>query len=137
MYIGPFHSENFKKIIRDDPELWGCAIFRPKMTHLSWMNFFGTNHYYYLHLPIGPFHYAKFKKILIVDLELWRCTIFGPKMVHYPKFFFGKLLISVSSTFNPFHCAKFFQRNQHYEDVQFLGPKWLISINENIFYKTC
>ena len=33
-------------------------------------NFFGTNHYYYFHLPIGPFHCAKFKKILTADPEL-------------------------------------------------------------------
>ena len=25
-------------------------------------NFFGTNHYYYFHLPTGPFHCAKFLK---------------------------------------------------------------------------
>ena len=31
--------------------------------------FFGTNHYYYFHLPIGPFHCAKFKKILTADPE--------------------------------------------------------------------
>ena len=32
--------------------------------------FFGTNHYYYFHLPTGPFHCAKFKKILTTDPEL-------------------------------------------------------------------
>ena len=32
--------------------------------------FFGTNYYYYFHLPIGPFHCAKFKKILTADPEL-------------------------------------------------------------------
>ena len=26
---------NFLKILRVDPELWGCAIFRPKMAQLS------------------------------------------------------------------------------------------------------
>ena len=26
--------------------------------------FFGTNHYYYFHLPISPFHCAKFTKFL-------------------------------------------------------------------------
>ena len=31
--------------------------------------FFGTNHYYYFHLPIGPFYCPKFKKILTVDPE--------------------------------------------------------------------
>ena len=29
--------------------------------------FFGTNYYYYFHLPIGPFHCAKFKKLLTAD----------------------------------------------------------------------
>ena len=32
--------------------------------------FFGTNHYYYLHLSIGPFHGAKFIKILTANTEL-------------------------------------------------------------------
>ena len=47
--------------------------------------FFGTNHYYYFHLPISPFHCTKFKKILPVDPELSECTIFGPKMADFPK----------------------------------------------------
>ena len=56
-----FILENFKKILGADPELWGCAIFGPKMAHLSWtIFFFCTNHYYYFHLIIGPFHCAKF-----------------------------------------------------------------------------
>ena len=45
--------------------------------------FFGTNHYYYFHLPIGPFHCKKFLKNLI----------FGPKMVDLPQCLFGELLI--------------------------------------------
>ena len=61
MYLSaPFILQNFKKILRGDLELWGCAIFGPKMAHLPWPNCFGTNHYYYFHLPIGPFHCAKF-----------------------------------------------------------------------------
>ena len=50
--------------------------------------FFGTNHYYYFHLPIGTFHYAKFKKILTADPELWGCTIFGFIIVHLPQTIF-------------------------------------------------
>ena len=38
--------------------------------------FFGTNHYYYFHLPIGPFYCANFFKILTVNPELWGCPIF-------------------------------------------------------------
>ena len=55
--------------------------------------FFGTNYYYYFHLPIGPFHCAKFKKILAADPELWGCAIFGPKMVHLLQTnFFWKII---------------------------------------------
>ena len=56
-------------------------------------------------------------------------------------FFFGKLLISFSSTSKPLSLGKIlkklFQRIQSYEDVQFLSPKWPISPNENFFQKTC
>ena len=31
----PFILQNFKRILRADPELSGCAIFGPKMAHLS------------------------------------------------------------------------------------------------------
>ena len=57
----PFVLQNIKKTLWVDPELWGCAIFGPKIAHLPW---FGTNHCYYFHLLIDPFHCAKFKKIL-------------------------------------------------------------------------
>ena len=63
MYLlAPFILQNFKKILRADPELWGCAIFGPKMAHLSWTKVFGTNHYYYFHLLIGPFSLCKILK---------------------------------------------------------------------------
>ena len=64
----------------------------------------------------------------------------GPKWSICPKqIFFGKLLISFSSTYQPLSLCKilkkFFQRIQSYEDAQFLGPKWPISPNENFFRK--
>ena len=35
--LAPFIVQNFKKILPKDPELWGCAIFGPKMVHfLKW-----------------------------------------------------------------------------------------------------
>ena len=88
----PFILQNVKKILRADPELWGCAIFGTKTTHLSLTKFFGANHYYYFHLPIAPLHCVKLKNILPVDPELWGCAIFGTKMAHFPKweFFYRK-----------------------------------------------
>ena len=64
----------------------------------------------------------------------------GPKWSICPKqIFFGKLLISFSSTYQPLSLCKilkkFFQRIQSYEDAQFLGPKWPICPNENFFRK--
>ena len=35
MYLlAPFILENFTKILRANPELWGCAILGHKMAHL-------------------------------------------------------------------------------------------------------
>ena len=34
MYLlAPLILQNFQKILGADPELWGCAIFGPKMVH--------------------------------------------------------------------------------------------------------
>ena len=38
--ISPFHCAKFQKILFADPELLGCAIFGPKMTHLPKWEFF-------------------------------------------------------------------------------------------------
>ena len=107
MYLlAPLTLQNLKKILRVDPELWGCAIFRSKMAHLSWTNFFwykALSSFIYFHLRIGPFYCAKFRKVVTADPELWGCTIFGSN--HHSSF--GKSFISFSSTCYPFHCAKF------------------------------
>ena len=67
---------------------------------------FGTNHYYYFHLPTGPFHCTKFKKISTVDSELWGCAIFGLKMVHLPQtnFFWKIINIILIYLLAPFIC---------------------------------
>ena len=39
--ISRFHCPKLKKILTADPELWGCAIFGPKMVHLPQTIFFG------------------------------------------------------------------------------------------------
>ena len=85
MYLlAPFILQNFKKILRANPELRDMSFSGPQWPICPEQNFFGTNHYYYFHLPIDPFHYVKFKKILTADPELWGCVIYGSKMVHMP-----------------------------------------------------
>ena len=40
MYLSAsFILQNFKILLRANPELWGCAIFGPKMAHLPWTTF--------------------------------------------------------------------------------------------------
>ena len=41
--LAPFIGQNFKKILPADPELWGCAIFGPKMAHFPKWEFFSEN----------------------------------------------------------------------------------------------
>ena len=38
-----FIVQNLKKILPADPELWGCAIFGPKMAHFPKWEFFSEN----------------------------------------------------------------------------------------------
>ena len=105
MYLlAPFILQNFKKFqsYEDVP------FSSPKWPICPEQNFFGTNHYYYFHLPIGPFHCAKFWKTVTADPELW-CAIFGPKMVHlHQTNFFWKIIdISIIYLLSPFIANNF------------------------------
>ena len=41
--LAPLIVQNFYKILPVDPELWGCAIFGPKMAHFPKWEFFSEN----------------------------------------------------------------------------------------------
>ena len=102
MYLSaPFNLQNFyKKNLRVDSELWGCAPFLgPKQPICPEQNVFGYKPLLLLSSTYGPFHCAKFKRNLTMDPELWRCTIFGTKVVHLPQiiFFSENLLMSLVS----------------------------------------
>ena len=63
MYLlAPFILQNFKKILRADPELWGCAIFGPKMAHLPWTKFFWYKPLLLLSSTYWPFSLCKILK---------------------------------------------------------------------------
>ena len=52
--LAPFIVQNFKKILPADPELWGCAIFGPKMAHFPKWEIFSEN----LLMSLVPFIHA-------------------------------------------------------------------------------
>ena len=95
MYLlAPFILQNFKRILRADPELSDVPFSDPKWPICPEQFFFGTNHYYYFHLPIGPSHCAKFKKNSFSRSRVKRMCHFliqnGPFAP--PKFFFSKII---------------------------------------------
>ena len=82
-----FTVQNLKKKLKKkftDPELWGCAIFGPKMVHFPQKSFWKIINIILIYL-LAPFIALNFKKILRADPELWGCAIFGSKMAHFPK----------------------------------------------------
>ena len=93
---------------------------------------FGTNHYYYFHLPIGPFHCAKFFKNSYSESRVLRMSHFwaqnGP-FAPNKNLFFEKLLQSFSSTYCPLSFCKILKKflvpvQTSYEDMPFLRPKY-------------
>ena len=71
----------------------------PKWSICPEQKLFGTNHYYYFHLPIGPFIVKNIKKSRsrVMMHHFWSQN--GPFAQTNFFFFFGKLLISFSSNY--------------------------------------
>ena len=103
-----FILQNFNKILKVDPELWGCAFLTQNGPFVLNKIFLSASHCYHFHLPIGPFHCAKFKKILPVDPDLWRSAIFGPKIAPFlqMRLFSENLVMSLVSFIHAYIHAK-------------------------------
>ena len=115
MYLfAPFILQNIKRILWADPELSGCAIFSHKMAHLSWTIFFWYKPLLLLSSTYWPFSLSKIFWSTYRPLSLSRifknyysrsrvkrmCHIWAQNGPFAPnKIFFGKLLISFSSTY--------------------------------------
>ena len=137
MYLLPLSFCKILKKFLEPIQSYEMCHFRAQNDPFLLNNFFGTNHYYYFHLPIGSFHCAKFKKILPADPELWGCTIFGTKMVHFSKweFFSENLPMSLVS----FIHAYLHTKNQSQIDIHLLVKYWRlknteISLTESHFW---
>ena len=94
-----FIAQNLKKKIIADPELWGCAIFGPKMVHLPQIFFWKIINIILIYL-LAPFIVQNYKKILPANPELWGCAFFGPRI------FSKNLLMSLVSFIHTYLHAK-------------------------------
>ena len=99
----------FKKFLEPIQSYEDVPFSGPKWPLCHEQNFFGTNHYYYFHLPIGLFHCAKFFKNSYSKSRLVRMRHFWAQngSLATNKFFFWKKLYHFHSPIRPFHSAKF------------------------------
>ena len=88
-----FIVQNFKKILRADPKLWRCAIFAPRMAHLSWTKKFlvQTIAITFIYL-LALFIVQNFKKFLLWIQSYEDAQFLGPKWPISPnENFFQKI----------------------------------------------
>ena len=126
-----FNGENFKKILKVNPGLWGCIIFGPKMVHLP-QTFFLKKiiNIIFIYL-LAPFIVQNLKKSLTADPELWGCISFGPKIAHLPKWDFFQKTCSFHSSLSTCQRPK--------SEIHLLMKYWRlknteISLAENNFW---
>ena len=103
MYLlAPFILQNFKKILKANIDLWGCAIFGPKIPQFVLNKIFWYKPLLLLSSAYWPFSLGKIQKKLLQRIHSYVDAPFlGPKWSICPKqfFFFRKLLISLSFTY--------------------------------------
>ena len=97
MYLSaPFILQNFKKILRADPELWGCVVFEPKMAHLSWTNFFLAQTVIIPFIcPLAYFIVENLKKLWRWILSYEDAPFLEPEWPICPKHFFLLRIINI------------------------------------------
>ena len=129
MYLlTPFILQNFLKILRADPELCGCVIFRPKMAHFSRTKSFLNKPLLLLSSPYCSFSLCKIFKKFLQQIQSYEDTSFSRQkwFIHPKQFlFWKKLLMLFSATYWPLSLCKIFKKFlepiQSYEAVPFFG----------------
>ena len=118
----PFILQNFKKILSANPELWGCAIFEPKMTHLSWTRIFWYKHYDLLAL----FTVWNLKKLL-QQIQSYEDAPFWTQNGPFAPIFFWKIiniiLIHLLAPFIVHSFKKILPANPELWGCTIFGPK--------------
>ena len=138
--IGPFHSAKIlKEFLGPIQSFEDVPFFGSKWPICHQKKLVQTIIIIFFYL-LALFIEQNLKKVLHWIQSFEHGPFLGPKWSICPKkIFFGKLLISHSSTYQPLSLCKvlnkLFQQIQSYGYAQFLGPKWFISPNENFFEK--
>ena len=129
MYLlTPFILQNFLKIVRADPELCGCVIFRPKMAHFSRTKSFLNKPLLLLSSPYCSFSLCKIFKKFLQQIQSYEDTPSSRQkwFIHPKQFlFWKKLLMLFSATYWPLSLCKIFKKFlepiKSYEAVPFFG----------------
>ena len=114
-------------------------FFSPKWPICPEQCFFGTNHYYYLHLPIslpiGLFHCTKFKKTSHRRSRVMKICQFRTKYGPFSQtiFFGGKIVIIFIYLLAPFIVPNLLKSLT--ADPPFFVPKLATSPNDKYFRK--
>ena len=117
------------------------TIFGTKMAHLSWTKFFWYKPLLLLSSAYWSFSLCKIKKKSYSGSRIMTMHHFWDQNCPFAtnSFFFENYYYHSHLSIGLFYCAKLkkkiLQQIQSYEDVQFLGPKWPISWNQNFFRK--
>ena len=135
MYLlAPFILQNFKKILRADPELWGCAIFGPKMAHLSWTKFFWYKPLLLLSSAYWPFLLSRTSKNSYSRPRVMRMHHFWAQNDPFTPnktFFWNIISIIPIYLLSPFIVQNFEKILP--ADPELLGFPIFLSQNENFF----
>ena len=142
MYLlAPFILQNFKKILRADPELWGCAIFGPKMAHLSWTKFFWYKPLLLLSSTYWPFSLCKILKNSSSRSRVVRmCNFWAQNGPFAPNFFWKIINIILIYLLAPFivqNLKKILPEDPELWGCTIFGPKLTQFPKWGFFQKTC
>ena len=95
MYLlAPLIPQNFKRILRADPELSESAIFGHKMAHLSWTNFFWYKPLLLLSSSCWTFLLCKIYKNFLQPIQIFedKPHFWVENGPFAPKHFFKKII---------------------------------------------
>ena len=98
MYLlAPFILQNFKKILKANIDLWGCAIFGPKIPQFVLNKIFWYKPLLLLSSAYWPFSLGKIQKKLLQRIHSYVDAPFlGPKWSICPKHFFFSKIIDIT-----------------------------------------